>query len=76
MKTLILSANAGQGHNSCANAIREAFEAHGDFCAVEDVFGLISQRLSESTNPNNPMQATVFLYSIQSFLPRRSSSIR
>lgn len=53
MRTLILSANAGQGHNSCANAIREAFEAHGDFCAVEDVFGLISRRLSESIARNH-----------------------
>ena len=53
MKTLILSANAGQGHNSCANAIREAFEAHGDSCTVEDVFGLISQRLSASIARNH-----------------------
>lgn len=53
MKALILSANAGQGHNSCANAIREVFQTHGDFCEVADVFGLVSQRLSESISKNH-----------------------
>jgi len=53
MKALILSATAGQGHNSCANAIREAFEAHGDLCVVEDVFALISKKLAHSIAKNH-----------------------
>ena len=52
MKALILSASAGEGHNSCAEAIREVFAAHGDFCAVEDVFALLSKRLSRSISRN------------------------
>ena len=46
MKVLILSANTGQGHNSCAQAIREVFEAHGDSCDIVDVLGLVSQKIS------------------------------
>ena len=38
MKALILSANTGQGHNSCAKAIREVFLLHGELCDIEDVF--------------------------------------
>ena len=48
MKTLILSANAGQGHNSCARAIGEIFEAHGEICEIEDTFGLVSRWLSSA----------------------------
>ena len=53
MRTLILSATAGQGHNSCAEAIREAFEAHGEVCVVEDAFALISKKLSVSIARNH-----------------------
>ena len=53
MRTLILSANAGQGHNSCARAICEAFEAHGDVCVIEDTFGLISRKLSDAIAKNH-----------------------
>ena len=56
MRTLILSATAGQGHNSCAAAIREAFEAHGDVCVVEDAFALISKKLSQSIARNHEKQ--------------------
>ena len=53
MKVLILSANTGQGHNSCAQAIREVCLQHGDECDIEDVFGLISHRLSRSIARNH-----------------------
>lgn len=53
MKTLILSANAGQGHNSCARAICEAYQAHGETCVMEDAFALLSPRLSESISRNH-----------------------
>jgi len=48
MRTLILSANTGQGHNSCAKAICEAYKEHGDICVIEDVFGLVSKKLSRT----------------------------
>ena len=53
MKTLILSASTGQGHNSCAEAIQECFEAHGDLCVIEDAFGLVSKKLSRSIAKNH-----------------------
>jgi len=53
MKALILSANAGQGHNSCAEAIREVFAAHGDVCVIEDTFGLLSKKLSRAISNNH-----------------------
>lgn len=56
MRTLILSATAGQGHNSCAAAIREVFEAHGDVCVIEDAFALISQKLSQSIAKSHEKQ--------------------
>jgi len=53
MKTLILSANTGQGHNSCAKAIQETFVKHGDVCDVQDVFGLVSPKLSRTIAANH-----------------------
>lgn len=53
LKTLILSANAGQGHNACAGAICEAFEAHGVPCVIEDTFGLIARWLSVAIAKNH-----------------------
>ena len=42
MNTLILSCNTGQGHNSCAAAIREYYDQMGQPCAVEDALAFIS----------------------------------
>lgn len=42
MRVLILSCNTGEGHNSCAKAIKEAFEADGHYCAIEDALAYIS----------------------------------
>lgn len=53
MKTLILSAAAGQGHNACAQAICEAYEQHGETCVVEDAFALLSPKLSASISRNH-----------------------
>ena len=53
MKTLILSANTGQGHNSCARAIQEAFRKCGDECDIRDVFGLVSEKLSRMISLNH-----------------------
>ena len=42
MKTLILSCATGQGHNSCACAIKEYFELQGEHCDIVDGLSLIS----------------------------------
>ena len=46
MNVLILSCNTGQGHNSCAQALKEVFEAHGDSCEIVDALRFISSRVS------------------------------
>ena len=46
VKVLILTCSTGEGHNSCAAAIREAFEAQGIPCDVMDALGLVSEKLS------------------------------
>ncbi len=46
MRTLILSCNTGEGHNSCAKAIREAFIAHGESCDILDALSFISPKFS------------------------------
>lgn len=47
MNVLILSGNTGAGHNSCAKAIKQCFDAHGDTCVIEDGLAYISQAGSE-----------------------------
>jgi len=46
MRVLILSCNTGEGHNSCAKAIQEAYHAHGDICDIEDALRFISPTVS------------------------------
>lgn len=46
MKTLILSCNTGQGHNSCARAIKEYYDRAGESCAVEDALSFVSGSFS------------------------------
>ena len=41
MRVLILSCNTGGGHNACAEAIRQAFEAAGDTCVSADTSQLL-----------------------------------
>ncbi len=47
MKLLILSCNTGEGHNTAANALTEAFEKRGDTCVVADALGYMSKTASE-----------------------------
>ena len=42
MRVLILSSSTGAGHDSCANAIKEAYDNNGDFCEVYEIFHFIS----------------------------------
>lgn len=46
MKVLILSANTGQGHNSCAKALKEVYENHGSSCEIQDALAFISPGFS------------------------------
>lgn len=57
MRALILSANTGGGHNSCAKAIKEVFIAHGDTCDIEDCLEFISKGVSKSISDGH-----IFLY--------------
>ena len=47
MKTLILSCNTGQGHNSCAAAIKEIYDRNNEFCVIEDALRFISPYASD-----------------------------
>lgn len=46
MRVLILSCNTGQGHNSCAGALKEVFDAKGHYCVVEDALSYVSKATS------------------------------
>ena len=41
-----MSCNTGEGHNSCAKAIKESFESHGAVCDVVDSLSFISKGVS------------------------------
>ena len=47
MRVTILTCNTGQGHNSCAKAIQEVFDSHGDVCQIADALGFISKGFSD-----------------------------
>jgi len=49
MKALILSANTGGGHNSCAKAIQDVFISHNEVCDIQDCLSLISKGVSNTT---------------------------
>ena len=46
MNILILSANTGQGHNSCSEAVKEEFEARGSSCDICDSLAFVSRAVS------------------------------
>lgn len=47
MKVLILSCNTGEGHNSCARALRDAFQKQKTQCDIADTLDFISPVLSK-----------------------------
>lgn len=47
MRILILSCSTGEGHNSCAKAIKEAAERRGDLCVIQDTLQFISNGASK-----------------------------
>ncbi len=46
MATLILTCNTGEGHNSCAKAIKEVYDAHGEPCEIVDALLFVSKWFS------------------------------
>ncbi len=42
MRILILSCNTGEGHNSCASALKELFDSKGHYCVTEEALSFIS----------------------------------
>ncbi len=57
MKALILSANIGGGHTSCAKAIQDVFISHDEQCDIQDVLTLISKEVSKATSSGQ-----IFIY--------------
>ncbi len=57
MRTLILSCNTGEGHNSCAKAIREVFVAKGEQCDIVDALSMVSPKFSDFVSRGH-----VFIY--------------
>lgn len=45
-KVLILSCSTGQGHNSCAQAVKEYYETRHMNCEIQDSLDFISKRIS------------------------------
>lgn len=46
MSTLILTCNTGEGHNSCAKAIKEVYDARGEPCEITDALVFVSEWFS------------------------------
>ena len=46
MSTLILTCNTGEGHNSCAKAIKEVYDSHGEPCEIVDALIFVSEWFS------------------------------
>ncbi len=47
MKTLILSCTTGEGHNACARAIKEYYDAVGEACFIMDSLSFVSEEVSK-----------------------------
>lgn len=47
MRTMILTCNTGEGHNSSAAAIKEAFTQNNMDCDIVDTLGFFSDKMSE-----------------------------
>lgn len=46
MRTLIISCTTGEGHNSCAKALKEVFDANNEACEIVDGLSFISKGIS------------------------------
>ena len=45
-KALILSCSTGQGHNSCARAVKEYFDRQQVDCRIVDAFRFVSEKFA------------------------------
>lgn len=66
MQTLILSCNTGAGHNSCAQAVQEAYHSRGEICNITDSLYRISA-LTSQQNKN------LVLYAAQMMIYAKNS---
>lgn len=57
MRALILSCNTGEGHNSCAKAIKECFDLRDEYCRIDDALRFASKGLSAIVSKSH-----VFIY--------------
>lgn len=64
MKTLILSCNTGEGHNSCAKAIQQYYNDKGELCDIADCLGLFSPMIS---NMISKLHVRVYRYAPKLF---------
>lgn len=64
MKTLILSCNTGEGHNSCAKAIQQYYTERGEECDIADCLGLFSPMIS---NMISKLHVRVYRYAPKLF---------
>jgi processive 1,2-diacylglycerol beta-glucosyltransferase len=48
MKTVLLTCRTGQGHNSAAQAVRQALEARGAECEIKDALAFLGDNVSET----------------------------
>ena len=55
MRTLILSANTGEGHNSCSKAIKEVYDAHNEYCVIEDGLAFAGKPVSKFISGGHTM---------------------
>ena len=53
LKVLILSCSTGQGHNTAAEAVREALEARGAECVLLDPFSFKGERVARNAHAAN-----------------------
>ena len=49
-KVLILSCNTGEGHNSCAKALKSAFVTEGFICDIQDTLSLAGEGYSKAVS--------------------------
>jgi len=80
MKVLILSCNTGEGHNSCAKALKIAMERHGVECEVADTLALVSESLSRIVDETYVFstKASVFevAYKVGDFVSEKLENIK
>lgn len=80
MKILILSCNTGEGHNSCAKAIKTYMDRLGFDCEIKDTLSIASTSVSNivSRAYNYSIKGTLFcnLYNIGDFVSKHITRVK